>query len=72
MTDVVQDASVLIDLIRFDLLKSFVSLGFKNYTTDIVFNEVQKPKELVCKYVQTKMIQQIFTLTIRHKFIDQK
>ena len=40
MTIVVNDANILIDLVKLNLLLSYFSLGFRFYTTDLVLNEL--------------------------------
>ena len=40
MTIVVNDANILIDLVKLELLQSFFNLSFEFYTTDLVLGDL--------------------------------
>jgi rRNA-processing protein FCF1 len=52
---VVQDANILIDLYKADLLVSFFELGFENHSTDLVLYEI---KQSIHPYMEDGRIKQ--------------
>lgn len=57
MRIVINDANILIDLAKLDLLAEFSSLDFELYTTDFVFNELNDvQKNAIQKLVDNKLM----------------
>jgi len=43
---VVNDACILIDLLKVDLINTFFKLNFSFYTTDFIINEIKEPNKV--------------------------
>jgi rRNA maturation endonuclease Nob1 len=49
MRIVVNDANILIDIVKLELTEAFFQLNFQFYTTDLVFNEVDEPQAAILR-----------------------
>lgn len=65
MRIVINDANILIDLAKLDLLEKFSELDFELYTTDFVFNELnESQKKATQKIVDNNLIEILETSEI--------
>ena len=65
MKILINDANILIDLVKVDLLNQFASLSYDLYTTDFILEEVnQKQKEKINKVISDDKITLIITSQI--------
>lgn len=56
----INDANILIDLVRLDLVDSFLDLNFELYTTDFVFAELeQSQQDLLNSHQLTKIVSSV-------------
>jgi predicted nucleic acid-binding protein len=57
MRIIVNDANILIDLVKLDILLHFFQLPFSFHTTDIIFNELdEEQQELLLPYIETEQL----------------
>jgi rRNA-processing protein FCF1 len=62
MEIIINDANILIDLIKLDLIEEFIKLEFELKTTDFVYEELyEKQRESIQEFIDTNKLEIITT-----------
>jgi rRNA-processing protein FCF1 len=62
MRIIINDANILIDLVKLDLMNEFIQLKFELKTTDFIFEELNEEQKIIIQgYVNSKYIEVIAT-----------